>query len=418
MNKATQSIANSGRFLFKKVPQEQAIFDGIRALATLMVIMLHCVYGVLLVVDKSIKFNWVENAPWWLGWAFHARGADIIFLVSAFLVTSHFFKNKKDNIITLATAKQFYWRRLWRIYPLFFVALGIYLLTDHDRLVYWWSNLFFIANLIPEQKYIIPVGWSITLQMQFYVLLPIILYVLFLSRRPIVFSLLLIAAFIGIKAIIYFSDEAIVTTPFYLFYSDPEYPKNFGELIYYSLPARISPFLMGITLALMAHFYQLRWVQWSQKNQTAVLSLWVFATLCLLVPLLIPMHQSTAFFYEPLNQWQQGIYQIFHRSIFSLGVSIMVWLLLTDTKWFGWLKQLLCWRCWRPLSQMIYPLYLFHFIGIVLAALVLFGDKAALEAGVSYTMLGVLFLLAVPISFLLALPFYLLVERPFINLSR
>ena len=88
----------------------------------------------------------------------------------------------KDNSLRIG---RFYWRRLLRIVPLFWVGVAVYMFTNlSTNIDYLLSNLLFINNFIDSQENIIPVGWSLVIEMQFYLLAPFILIAVYRSPYP------------------------------------------------------------------------------------------------------------------------------------------------------------------------------------------------------------------------------------------
>jgi len=141
--------------------------DGLRGLAILMVIGFH--YG-------RLGFGWA--------------GVEIFFVLSGFLITSVLLADA-DLPVGLYL-KRFYWRRLLRIFPLYYFYLGLvaaaYLMTGRPSLFgrYWPSLLTYTFNfefLLPSYRNEYTFGhfWSLAIEEQFYLFWPLALY--FLDRR-------------------------------------------------------------------------------------------------------------------------------------------------------------------------------------------------------------------------------------------
>ena len=116
--------------------------------------------------------------PLWQG----EKGVDAFFLVSAVVLGLPLFK--RLDYFNLNEALTFYKKRLFRIYPLFLIALIIYTITQWSYFgKYFFSNLFLINNLIPGERTIIPVGWSLLVEVQYYAVLPLLFLALSRFKR-------------------------------------------------------------------------------------------------------------------------------------------------------------------------------------------------------------------------------------------
>ena len=136
------------------------ILDGWRGISILLVLAGH----MLPIGPKWLKLNAMVSAS----------GLSLFFFLSGFLVVSMLLKN--DNIIS------FFIRRLFRILPLAYLALIVLLLANAAPTHVWLANLFFYANIIPDD--LLPHGdhlWSLCVEVQFY--LAVGLTVAALGRR-------------------------------------------------------------------------------------------------------------------------------------------------------------------------------------------------------------------------------------------
>ena len=160
-----------------------AELDGIRALAILLVLGDHLIDGqaiarpVFASLPSPIRF--VLGHGW--------MGVDLFFVLSGFLITGilldtrgtpHYFKN-------------FYARRVLRIFPLYFVTIGILALFYSNAAAYFWACVFFLGNFSIAGA-VVPHGaavfWSLAIEEQFYLVWPAL--VRFCSRRGITLTAL------------------------------------------------------------------------------------------------------------------------------------------------------------------------------------------------------------------------------------
>ena len=178
-------------------------FDGIRGLATLMVVFYH------LTVDFFPRPGFVPLPPdWTLKGAYVA--VDLFFVLSGYLVTTLAFRDQ-DSAGGGFPVRQFYWRRAVRVFPaLAFFAFGhvVYALLaglskrgEVASLSLAFGGLINYAWLFPHVTLNDGVVhlWTLSIELQFYLALPLIV-VLLSHRRPTRSFLILMAAMVGVAA--------------------------------------------------------------------------------------------------------------------------------------------------------------------------------------------------------------------------
>ncbi|TWP29777.1 acyltransferase [Apibacter muscae] len=152
--------------------------DGLRALAVISVIVYH------------LNNHWLPGG---------FIGVDVFFVISGFLITKIIYREIISNQFSF---KNFYQRRINRILPVFFSVMlctsfvAWYLLLPDEFMLflrslksttYFWENMFFAKNTggywdsSAEQMPILHT-WSLAVEEQFYILLPLILLLLLKIR--------------------------------------------------------------------------------------------------------------------------------------------------------------------------------------------------------------------------------------------
>ena len=159
------------------------VLDGLRAIATLMVISFH-------IQQKAFIWNkW--DQPWISAfWTFGGSGVTLFFVLSGFLL---FLPYAKALLFQSSwpSIKQFYLRRALRILPAYYIALFIIILLFQRQYLnpQLWNQLFLFLTLFMDstpQTFRALNGpfWTLAVEWQFYLLLPIIaLAFLFCVKR-------------------------------------------------------------------------------------------------------------------------------------------------------------------------------------------------------------------------------------------
>lgn len=166
--------------------------DGLRTIAFLMVFMLHAIPRSALPSGSFIRS--VRDSG--------AYGVPLFFALSSFLITSLLMEEKRESGAVHVPA--FYYRRILRIWPLYFLIILLGWLTNSwltasepltayaaFRFVTFSANFFMSGNVrIPET---ITQLWSVCVEEQFYLCWPWVIR--FLSKRNLtIFAILLLIA--------------------------------------------------------------------------------------------------------------------------------------------------------------------------------------------------------------------------------
>lgn len=166
--------------------------ESLRAYAALAVIVFHIIHLAQFDPPESLM-----ALKWHLG-----RGVPLFFAVSAFSLAYGYFGRLSDG----AQQREFYLRRVFRIAPLFYLATLFQLALNYPSM---WAlhnpvdmllNLTFLFGLSPNHvEGIALASWSIGVEMLFYAVLPLVLFLVRDLRSAIVFTLVSSAA-----AVVYF----------------------------------------------------------------------------------------------------------------------------------------------------------------------------------------------------------------------
>ncbi|MEJ1239008.1 acyltransferase [Chryseolinea sp. T2] len=161
--------------------------DGLRAVAVLFVVLSH------LSVTRSLTEKWNQ----YIGWFIDGKtGVDIFFIISGFLITLLLLtEREKYGSVNL---KNFYIRRVLRIFPAFYCYLGFILILSilgqievSSRALL--ASALYIYNFnISEPNWYVNHSWSLGVEEQFYILFPVFILRLKLGQARIAWIISLI----------------------------------------------------------------------------------------------------------------------------------------------------------------------------------------------------------------------------------
>lgn len=382
---------------------QHSAIDGLRAIAILMVMAFHSLYIAHFVLPKQVFTDLVMNLPFGLGVMLSFdKAVDGFFVISGFLLaTSLLNSSRQGHVIDFW---RFYRKRLYRILPLFLLALTLYAAAAWKG--DWFTllmNLFFMENNFPQADKLIPVGWSLAIEMQFYLLLPILLA---LSGRflPHVLVAILVLAF-ALKPLIIFSEPALYQVSILAYLTGQAHPDLLLDTLYYPTWIRFDPLIMGVLAAWL-------WVNHQSFLQRYRTSLFHTGWILMALSMLFPDHRQVEVVYPLLN----GLGLAYHRTLFAAGITLLILALLLPLAQgvIQGLHRFLSARFWRSWSEMVFPLYLFHFPMLAIAAVMVLGttDIEAIKH-ISYAQIGMIFVVGSSLSWLLSMVLHLLIEKPF-----
>lgn len=382
---------------------DEPVIDGLRGLSVLMIILFHCFFAIFLVLRDSPERlqQFVDQIPFSFLLTTD-KAVDIFFIVSAYLLSRGLFVSQQKKDFKPGT---FYVRRWFRIYPLFLLALMLFgIASGMTEINRWLLNLFFMDNWIHSAS-IIPVGWSLSVEVQFYLLLPLITALILKSGHAVKVIAGLIAVSIILRWLVIISDSNIITTPFYEVVRDPDF---FMNKLYYPTYSRVTPLLLGVMWAWLAHTNSLK-----PLDSSIRISLFVIAIALLVLSTAYPQYQPRHWFYlvfsDEVYWWVNGLMILLHRILFCAAVLLIV--MWQPPRW-------LCLKIWRPISQMCFPMYLFHFPMVAIAWVAVLGTTDINSITViPLWQVGAAYMLAIVLTFVLSLCLHFLLEKPGIRLG-
>ena len=206
-----------------------------RSIAIILVLLFHykVYYGVPEWINSLSSFGW--------------SGVDLFFVLSGYLITEKLFSEYEK--IGWIDFKGFYWNRFFRIIPAYLIVVFLYytfpFLREGRGLQPLWKFLTFTQNIsIDLYSNTFSHAWSLCVEEHFYLLLPMVLYIIFskkLTNKT--FYFIAIAVILGL-IIRYSIWEIFVKSAFgrqKLIFS--------LKYIYYPTYTRLDGLLVGVTIA-------------------------------------------------------------------------------------------------------------------------------------------------------------------------
>ncbi len=362
---------------FRRITANQIYFpeiDGIRFVAILLVILYH-IYKYF-ISHTSIAIT-AENSNYSLLNTFIDncdRGVELFFVLSGFILClpfAHYYIGNGKKV----PLKNYYLRRVTRLEPPYFIALtGIFLLQviSHTRPFSemwpgWLASMGYSHLLVFHSLPTVTiVTWSLEIEIQFYLLAPLLFRILSFSKRT--RRLSLTVAIIGIVLL-----------------------QNFFPLPLISLCDYLQFFLIGILLADL--YVTDDFAPLFRKNLMVFINVLSF-----LVLIYLPIKGDTANFYTLL--WARLCFPftifVFYYAIFKNGLLIKAF----------------SYKFIPVIGGMCYSIYLLHYTIIGVVGRIT--NSVHLTTGYLPNLLLQIILLAIPITIISAV-FYYFVERPFMS---
>ena len=288
-------------------------------------------------------------------------------------------------------------------------------MSSHDMCEkYWYTDLLYINNLDPYkgQAHCLGQGWYLANDMQFFVLAPIFIFLLF--KKPMV-------GLIGTLGAILASTIAtgVITAHFKLGPSSVAdlNPDDFW-LLYNKPWVRITPYLVGIIGG---------WLYWKMGEETkrGVETLPAWLKVMCAVPLwaiTIAIQYAVVFgLYDTMvdvfstNKNPSTAISVSYGMLARIawGIALTVQILLCQCGLGGFINSLLSWSGWQVLSRLTYSVFLLH-IGIFVLLVSQMRHAIFVRPDFEYITFYLGFL---TMSYLAAAVLYLTVEQPVANLE-
>lgn len=374
--------------------------DGLRAISILWVIGFHCIY--FLGKYDFEQFIELRSRPIfaWMKWGFY--GVDIFFVISGFIISYLLMKEWKEY--GYINIKEFYYRRILRLLPAYYIALLIYAFLDSSNIGNIWANIFYVNNFLTVQDQYMTWAWSLAIEEQFYIIFPLFLLLFLRLNRfqlLILLGLMALAIYIRFYIINYYNMEL----PPYYPDIDVERFSIYFDNLYDKLYSRFGALLLGVIAAYVYLFTNTK--QWLEKGFVIRYALLLIAFVLLLPVIIAKESTDPAALRLPTVKAIVACYPY----VFSLSIAYIIFFSLPGKGSHSLLGKFLGMRFWYPIAQLSYSAYLLHPI-VILAAYKMFFEAGEYITTTSAILNGILLTI---LSLGAATILYLTVERPIMN---
>lgn len=334
----------------------RSIIDFMRAVGILLVICFHVVLGVTTLLEPSAIPGYIDRIPGVFNILWQALGSEIIFLFSGFLLSYLLLREllQTDHI----DIRDFYIRRLSRIVPLYAVALALYALVRDFSPGELLLNILFVSRLFHVTT-IVPVGWSLEVLVQSYVLLPFLVLLFVRSRLPVTLCTITIVGFLLLRFSAFAHDPVSYQTPYYALFMGSD-PTDTQQTTYYLLHYRATPFLLGFLVAYLV-VYGNAGLEAIFRRRAIAPTVFLLSLLVIVASGFLPVHDPDGFIYAVAPERFWLYFWTLQRFVFSVGIAGVAL-----AAWYGSspllrpFALLARWRIWKTVSANIYSIYLFH----------------------------------------------------------
>ncbi|MGH2840812.1 MAG: acyltransferase family protein [Solirubrobacteraceae bacterium] len=247
--------------------QRNARLESLRALAALSVLVSHAF--VLALAYKGIgdtyKNRLILNTA--------SLGLYVFFALSGYLLFLPFARHQLGEGRRI-DVKRYARNRMLRILPLYFSAITLLLVVhpfDADR-GDWWRFALFIQNYSPEtlNRLNAPL-WTITVEVQYYILLPLLAFVIAKLGGRSIRRTVLVMLGIGLASYALRAQQV-------LWSGDPNIYGPFGK---YALPTLLYAFIGGMLIAVARLAWERRPPDWAARRVVGTASVWIAGGLAL-----------------------------------------------------------------------------------------------------------------------------------------
>ncbi|SDS28785.1 Peptidoglycan/LPS O-acetylase OafA/YrhL, contains acyltransferase and SGNH-hydrolase domains [Mucilaginibacter mallensis] len=305
--------------------------NAVRGIAILLVILLHVSRAAVKGLPETFAYICAKGS----------YGVQLFFVASAF--TLYISYSNRINIEGKNTNRNFFIRRFFRISPMYYLAAVVYAVlcyyiphyNDGKPLVIWkvLANIFYINDFVPGAiNYLPPGGWSVGVEMLFYLCLPFLFSKIKNIKIATAWFLISAAGAIVLKLVIRYM----------LIRLSINYQKPESWFLYFWFPNQFPVFFLGIIL-----FYALQ--KYVVKSAVVIYVAFAVSTFLLMI---------ISYFMPVIDPYNILPEHIIVATFFTINIFLLA---QHNIKIFNN-------RLTRFLGEISFSLYLIHFLVIYLLA--------------------------------------------------
>ncbi len=215
--------------------ERQPGLDLLRALAIVFVVIYHAALFGFKLPGRIDRFGWI--------------GVDLFFVLSGYLIGGQLLAPlAREESIKLG---RFFSRRALRIMPAYFVVLAVYFCLPSwreypDMAQPLWKFVFSVQNIALHGGTAFSHAWSLAIEDQFYLALPLILILISCwPRAAIIIPCIILLGGIALRAFLAWKNPSIDGGVSF---------RGFQAWIYYPTWTRLDPLVFGVALAAIERF--------------------------------------------------------------------------------------------------------------------------------------------------------------------
>ncbi len=297
----------------------RAVVDFLRGAGILLVIGFHVVIGMaVLLLESGGQPQYIEALPAVMNVFWQALGSELIFLASGFLLSYLLIRELRNS--GRISIRDFYIRRGSRIVPMYLIAIALYALVRDFEPWELIVNLLFVSKWFDAET-IIPVGWSLEVLVQAYLLLPWVVMLLYRIGRPVLLCLLGLAIALSLRAAAQMLEPSSYQVLPHELIGGVE-PTQTQDDLYYLLWFRLTPFLLGLLLAHLVVHEQERFRRWFSNGWLAV-TVVIIGIALIAVSGFLPIQDSASFVYSWTGEAFWLWFWTLQRLVFAMGCCML-----------------------------------------------------------------------------------------------
>lgn len=341
--------------------------NGVRVISLFWVILGH-VFGAVSTFTEPYNPQAVQQ---WYRRFFFPIVSDSYFSVDTFF----FLSGLLVSYVTLNRLKRrrgrfpwgwFYFHRYWRLTPALAVTLVFYLFVTpyfgrgpfaqmlsirSNCPKYWWTDLLYINNFIPQNisSQCLPWAWYLANDMQFFIISPLIIKALY--HFPVIGL-----SIIAVLSVTSMSVTGLLTAFFKFSAAPPKYGEFttylYWDVVFTKPYCRIVPYLVGMAIGYVFYKYP--------KGSIRINGVLVFLGWTILGTTGGAVINMISSLYNG-KEWPDAGYVIYQILCHLVWTSYVAWVVFVCHYGYGgWINAILSHDVWAPFSRLTYSAYLIH----------------------------------------------------------